>query len=185
MNRHLPLRLGDALDRDGLFWLAVSFGVVLITAVWGGFYTAEAQREWFRTLSKPTLYPPERVFGIAWTVLYALMAVAAWLVGRSQRAERGHLVPHALVLYGLQLVLHVVWNFAFFFAQRFGWSAVVMALLLIVTSATAWLFFRVRPAAGWLFLPTLLWVSFATYLSFAISALHSETARAVVRRLLG
>ncbi len=185
MQRRGTWRLGDGLDRDGLFWLAVSVGVVLITAVWGGFYSAEARREWFRILQKPMLYPPEQVFGIAWTLLYGLMAVAAWLVGRSRHSKTGRLALHALVLYVLQLVLHVLWNYVFFFAQRFGWAAVVMILLLIVTLATAWLFFRVRPVAGWLFLPTLLWVSFATYLACAIAALHSETARSVARRLLG
>ncbi len=185
MQRRFTLSAVDALDRDGVFWLVVSLGIVLVVAVWGGFYTVEAQRGWFQTMRRPPLYPPEKMFGIAWTALYAMMAVAAWLVGRSRVSPTGRLVPHALVLYGLQLALHVVWNYVFFFARRFGWSAAVMGVLLLVTCATTWLFFRVRRSAGWLFLPTLLWVLFATYLAAGIAYHHSESARAAMRRLFG
>ena len=76
----------------------------------GAIVNARAIDGWYRTLQKPSWTPPDEVFAPVWTLLYAAMAVAAWLVW--QRRQRTP-VRGALGLWWLQLVLNVGWNVAF------------------------------------------------------------------------
>lgn len=123
--------------------------------------------EWYRALIKPALNPPAWVFGPVWTVLYTLMAIAAWLVWRAKTQ-----VVKELVLYGSQLVLNAAWSPIFFGLHRLGTAMGVITLLWITIVVTMIHFFRARAAAGWLFVPYLLWVSFASYLNFALWQLN-------------
>lgn len=171
------------MDRRNVFWLMVSFAVVAITAAWGGWYTAEADRAWFIELQKPPLYPPASVFGIAWTVLYALMAVAAWLVGQRVGDADTPQAGVALMIYGVQLVLQVAWCYVFFFAQRFGWAALVLVFFWLSVVLTTVFFFRANRWAGALLLPLAAWSSFALYLGLGIAYHHSDSLRDLIRRL--
>ncbi|MFL0349127.1 TspO/MBR family protein [compost metagenome] len=121
--------------------------------------------EFYGDLTLPAWAPPASVFGPVWTVLYALMALAAWLVWR-QGGWRA--ATPALALYLLQLALNVLWSWLFF-----GWKQGALAfadilLLLVLIVATVVAFHRVRPAAAWLLLPYLAWVAFASALNFAV-----------------
>jgi tryptophan-rich sensory protein len=171
------------MDKRNVFWLMVSFVVVAIVGVWSSFYTGDAQREWFMVLQKPPLYPPAAVFGIAWTVLYALMAVAAWLVGQRVGEEDTRQAHLALATYVAMLLLQVVWCHVFFHAQRFGWAALVLGIFWVSVLMTTWAFFRVSKPAGLLLLPLLGWSTFALYLSFGVAYYHSDFLREVIARL--
>lgn len=124
---------------------------------------------WYAELTKPTWTPPGAVFGPVWTLLYGMMAVAAWLVWRvgGKRGVRG-----ALALFGVQLALNVAWSWLFFGLQRPGAALVDILLLWLAISATILAFWRVRPAAGMLLVPYLVWVSFATALNLQIWRLN-------------
>lgn len=171
------------MDKRGVFWLLVSFAVVAIAGVWSGFYTAEAQREWFVALNKPALYPPSSVFAIVWPVLYALMAVAAWLVGQKAQEAEPHAIAAALGTYTAALLLQVAWCYVFFFAQRFGWAVAVLGLCWLAVLLSVWTFFRVSRVAGLLLAPLFAWSSFALYLGFGIAYHHSDFLRDVLGRL--
>jgi tryptophan-rich sensory protein len=120
-------------------------------------------------LVRPSWAPPPSVFGPVWTVLYALMAIAAWLVWRigGFRAAR-----MALILFLAQLAINALWSWLFF-----GWHlgglafADVLALWALIV-ATLISFWRVRPLAGALLIPYLAWVSFASVLNYAVWQLN-------------
>jgi tryptophan-rich sensory protein len=123
----------------------------------------------FDALRKPPGTPPPAVFGPAWTVLYLLMGVAAWLVWREGLTRKTAL---ALGLFAAQLALNFAWSLIFFGQQRVGVALVEIAVLWLLILATIVAFWRVRPAAGALLLPYLAWVSFATYLNAGIWRLN-------------
>ncbi|QDV33935.1 TspO/MBR family protein [Tautonia plasticadhaerens] len=136
----------------------------------GGWLTARGLGAWYDSLRKPSWNPPGAVFGPVWTLLYASMAVAAWLAWRRSgwAGARG-----ALLLFGLQLVLNVAWSGLFFGLRRPDLALLEIAALWLAILATLVAFARVRPLAGWLMAPYLLWVTFATALNFALWRLNA------------
>ncbi len=94
-----------------------------------------------------------------------MQGVSAWLVWREQEAA-GRRV--ALALFVVQLAVNALWSWLFF-AWRLGGAAFGEVLLLLaLVAATVLLFWRVRPVAGALLLPYLLWVAFASVLTYAL-----------------
>jgi benzodiazapine receptor len=146
--------------------LAIFGGVTALAAALGGWLTSRGVGGWFKTLRKPPFNPPDWVFGPVWTVLYAAMAAAAWLVWRRGPARDD--VQRSTRLFGAQLGLNVLWS-GLFFALK----SPLLALAEIVTlwSAIAlWLrsAARIDARARWLIVPYLAWVSFATLLNASI-----------------
>jgi tryptophan-rich sensory protein len=122
---------------------------------------------WYEALSKPSWNPPAWIFGPAWTLLYTLMAVAAWLVWKRDGWRR------PLMLYFVQLVLNAAWTPLFFGAHQLGWALVEICVLWIAILLTMLSFHPVNKAAGWLFVPYLAWVTFATVLNFTLWRLNA------------
>ena len=116
-------------------------------------------------LSQPDWAPPASVFGPVWTVLYVLMAIAAWLVWRIGGFAHAR---RALSLFLVQLAVNALWSWLFFAWHRGGLAFLdILALdALVLTTCAA--FWRHRPLAGMLLLPYLAWVLFATALNFAV-----------------
>lgn len=144
--------------------LVVALLVSFAAAAIGGLATQRAP-EFYASLSRPPWAPPASVFGPVWTVLYALMAVAAWLVWKRKglAGARGE-----LTLFVIQLAFNAVWSWLFF-AWRLGLLAEIeIVVLLILIALTIAAFWRVRPLAGFLLLPYLLWVTYAAALTFAL-----------------
>ena len=138
-------------------WLAASFAAAALGAV----ATRQAP-EFYAQLARPDWAPPGWLFGPVWTLLYALMGIAAWRVWR--RAGFGT----AIHLFLAQLALNALWSWLFF-AWRLGAAAFGEILLLwLLIAATVAAFFRIdRPAAA-LLVPYLAWVSFAAALTYAV-----------------
>jgi translocator protein len=153
-------------------WLALTgfIAVCLLTGVLGGQVTAQAITDWYPLISKPSWNPPAWVFAPVWTVLYILMAVAAWLVWR--RNARMPRVKLALALFFVQLFLNGLWPFVFFGAHEIGLAVINIAALWVVLVATIWAFFRISRWAGTLMLPYLAWASFAAALNAEIWRLN-------------
>lgn len=121
--------------------------------------------DWYASLQKPSWNPPAWVFGPAWTLLYILMAVAAWLIWR----EGGWKTQgRALSLFVVQLALNALWTPLFFGLHRPDLAFFEIILLWLAITATLGAFWRVKRAAGLLLVPYLAWVSFATALNFTI-----------------
>ena len=156
---HSPRPRGEA--RQGLA-LAGFLAASLVVAALGGLATADGVDGWYAAADKPAWTPPNAVFGPVWTVLYVVMAVAAWLVWREGGWARQH---RPLGLYGVQLALNLAWTPVFFAAERLTAALVVIVALDVVLAATVVAFWRVRRAAGALLLPYLGWCVFATSLN--------------------
>jgi translocator protein len=143
-------------------WLALTFGA----ATTGAFVSTGG---WYASLVKPSWNPPGWLFGPVWTLLYALMAVAAWLAWQrgGWKAQR-----RALGLYLLQWALNALWTPLFFGLHRPGLAFGEIVVLLLAVLATLIAFWRVRLSAGLLLVPYALWVAFATTLNFTIWRLN-------------
>lgn len=118
--------------------------------------------DWYAALHKPAFTPPNLVFPIAWTLLYLAMAVAAWRVWR--RAG----VDAALWVWAAQLVANALWSWIVFGRHALFWGLVDIVVLLVLIAAATAMFFRRDRIAGWLMLPYLGWVAFATLLNAAL-----------------
>jgi len=139
-----------------------------VAAAIGGYATSLGLDAWYRALAKPSWNPPDWVFGPVWTLLYVLMALAAWLVWlRGWKAAR-----YALALFVVQLILNAAWSWLFFGLRQPGWAFVEIVVLLAAIIATTVAFARVKPIAAWLLAPYLAWVAFAGFLNFAIWRLN-------------
>jgi len=143
-----------------LAWTALTFAAAAL----GGLASAQA-RGFYQELARPAWAPPGWLFGPVWTLLYALMALAVWLVWRD-RGLRGAKAP--ITLYLVQLALNAVWTWLFF-VLRSGFLAfldvVVLAALVLATLITFW---RVRCLAGLLLIPYLAWTLFASALTWSV-----------------
>ena len=147
-------------------WLIVSF----IAAAIGSAASIRAG-PFYLELARPEWAPPPGIFGPVWTVLYALMAIAAWLVWRvgGFRAARS-----ALTLFLVQLALNALWSWLFFAWHRGALAFADILLLWAAIVATLIAFWRIRPLAGAMLVPYLLWVSFASALNYSIWQLNPQ-----------
>jgi benzodiazapine receptor len=145
-------------------WLLLSFVAAAIGAV-----ASVQAATFYQQLAQPTWAPPSSVFGPVWSVLYALIGIAAWLVWREGgwRRQRG-----VLTLFLVQLGMNALWSWLFFAWHRGALAVADIALLWLLIVATLVGFWRVRPLAGALLLPYLCWVSFASALNFAVWQLN-------------
>ncbi len=147
-------------------WLVVAF----IAAAIGAVASVQAA-SFYGQLAQPSWAPPASVFGPVWSVLYAAMGIAAWLVWR----EGGFAARRrALTVFLVQLAVNALWSWLFFAWHRGALALADIALLWVLIVATIVLFWRVRPLAGALLLPYLAWVSFASALNYAVWQLNPQ-----------
>ena len=146
-------------------WVAVCFAASGLGAV----ATTPEIGTWYTTLVKPAWNPPDAVFGPVWMTLYLLMAVAAWRIWQPAGFAAAR-IP--LALFAVQLVLNVAWSWVFFRFHQTGWAVVEIGGLWVAILATTVVFFKNSKLAGSLMVPYLAWVSFASFLNFAIWQLN-------------
>ena len=141
-----------------LGWLLASFAAAAVGAI-----ASVDAASFYAQLSKPSWAPPAGVFGPVWSVLYSLMGVSAWLVWKSPGART---LP--LALFVVQLGVNALWLWLFFAWHRGALAAADVLLLLVLVAATTAAFIRCsRPAAA-LLVPYLLWVGFASALTWSV-----------------
>ena len=151
------------------FWGYAGWAVLTFAAAAVGALASVEAAPFYASLVRPAWAPPASVFDPVWTVLYALMAIAAGLVW-STRGVRP--VAAVLRLFVVQLVLNAVWSWLFFKWHQGLWAFVDIVLLWALLVATAIGFWRARPVAGLLLIPYFLWVSFASMLNLAVWRLN-------------
>jgi translocator protein len=125
---------------------------------------------WYEGLAKPGFTPPNWVFGPVWTVLYAVMAFAAWRI--LSAPTTGHGRGAALAAFWVQLALNAAWSFAFFAARSPLAGLVAIGALLAAIVTTIGLFRRIDGLAAWLLVPYAAWVAYAAALNLAIWRLN-------------
>ncbi len=153
----------NSLAREFVGWIGW-FIVVFAAAALGSVASIDASN-FYAQLVQPAWAPPSWLFGPVWTVLYSMMAVASVLVWRV-----GGFVAHRveLSLFIIQLVLNSLWSWLFFAWNLGGVAFAEVVLLWLAIVGTLILFWRVRPLAGALLIPYLLWVTFAAALNFTL-----------------
>ena len=113
---------------------------------------------WFTTVNKPSFNPPNWLFAPVWTALYIMMGIAFYLIWKSKAGLKTKSI--AIVLYSWQLTFNFLWSFIFFFAHQPGWALVdIIVLWLLILLTIIW-FGKISPAAAWLLVPYICWVSF-------------------------
>jgi translocator protein len=137
----------------------------------GGAITATSVDTWYQTLEKPPFNPPDWVFAPVWTALYILMGIAAWRVWQSRSIEN---TRKALSIFGLQLGLNLTWSFLFFGLQRIDLALLEIFILLVTIVFNTIVFWRIDRLAGLMFMPYVLWVSYATVLNASIWLLNDS-----------
>ena len=142
-------------------------GWMLATLVAGavGALSTRNARDFYAGLVKPAWAPPGWLFGPVWTLLYVLMGVAAWLVWRKEGWSGART---ALSLFLIQLFFNALWSWIFFSWHRGGFAFAEILVLLALIVATMLAFARVQPTSTLLLVPYLLWVAFATALTYSI-----------------
>ena len=149
--------------------LAALTGWLLLTYSASSTAVFIADNGWYAGLDKPAWNPPGWLFGPVWTLLYAMMAVAAWRVWQYGGWDRQ---KASLILFVVQWALNALWTPLFFGLHRPGWALVEILVLLVAILATLRAFWHVDRLAGLLLLPYAAWVSFATVLNWTIWQLN-------------
>lgn len=145
----------------------ISIFIALVIAFLSGIVTARGMPT-YEQLIKPPLNPPSIVFAIVWPILYILMGIGAAKIWKSTDEKR----ETALSIYAFQLTFNAIWSIFFFGFGTYLLSFIWLVLLWILILMMIVSFFRIKPIAGLLQIPYLLWVTFAGYLNFAIWQLN-------------
>ena len=148
--------------------LLVSLAVVVAVAALGGFVSADAAADYDK-LAQPSWGPPNYLIGPIWGVLYLMMALAAWLVWRADPRWRSP----AIIAYGVQLALNLVWSALFFGLGWRGLALLDVLLLDVAVAITIAAFWKVRRAAAFLMMPYLAWILIATVLNYYVWSMNS------------
>ncbi len=150
-------------------YLKISIFVATCIAV--GYLSGQATQSsvntWFPTLVKPSFNPPPWVFAPVWSLLYMMMGIAAGLVWSRIDFEK-EAVQKALLFFAIQLALNALWSILFFGLRNPLLGLIEIVLLWLMIYETYIKFIKIDKIAGYLFIPYLLWVSFATVLNASI-----------------
>ena len=131
-------------------WLLTWLGLCFAVAGVGGSWTTSEIPGWYRTLTRPSIAPPSWLFGPVWTLLYTLMAVAAWQVSQTPPSTPR---TWAIGLFLAQLALNLAWSFIFFRCHAIGAALAEVVVLWAAIGATTLVFGRVAPFAAGLTMP--------------------------------
>lgn len=136
----------------------------------GSFFTFSSIETWYAFLEKPTLVPPNWVFGPVWTLLYLLLGISIFLVWEYCRDKKYFRV--GVTLFGIQLVLNVAWSMIFFGVREPGTAFYIIFALIITAIANVSVFFTMKKSAGLIMLPYIAWIMFASYLNYSVAQLN-------------
>lgn len=144
---------------------------ILISVAVGGLSAllTKNNMEVYSGLNRPPLAPPMIVFPIVWSILFVLMGIGSAAVYNERKNTD---VSSALKIYGLQLIVNFFWSLIFFNMQAYLFAFIWLILLWILIAAMIVQFYKIKPAAAYLQIPYLLWVTFAGYLTLMIYLLN-------------
>jgi benzodiazapine receptor len=148
------------------FWLVMCLGIGFLAS----FITMPKIPGWYAGLVKPSFSPPNWLFGPVWTLLYVMMALAAWRVTTAEIDAETR--KRAVLTFSGQLGLNAIWSPAFFGLESPRLGLLIIVALLSALALTVAVFWRIDRIAGLLLVPYLAWVAFATMLNLAIVVLN-------------
>ena len=150
--------------------LLACLALVGVVAAGGGAVPSPAIPAWYQGLNKPAWTPPNAAFPIAWTILYILMALSLWRLWDKVAPSPAR--RSAIGLFLGQLALNAVWSPVFFGLHAPVAGLAIIVALIIVLALTLRAALPLDRAAGWLLVPYLAWVCYASTLNAAIVLLN-------------
>ncbi len=129
--------------------------------------TQSSIKTWYPTIEKPIFNPPNWVFAPVWTMLFILMGIAAGMVWNKLESNK-ELVKKGLLFFTVQLLLNALWSYLFFGLNNILLALIEIILLWLIIYETYYIFKQVDKKAGYLLIPYLAWVGFATILTGSI-----------------
>lgn len=153
--------------KNNIKTLIISILIPLLTGGLAGLLTSKSMVI-YKHLNLPPLSPPGFIFPIVWTILYILMGIGAYFIIISDSSTR----TEALRAYALQLVLNFLWTIVFFNMRNFFLAFIILIALWALIIKMIITFKEIKPLAGYLQIPYLLWVTFAGYLNFMVFILN-------------
>ena len=155
--------------------MAIKWGLLIVLIIacnligaMGALWTSP-DTNWYKTINKPSFNPPNWIFGPVWTLLFTLMGISLYLVWTSPSSKIRMI---ALVLFTIQFIFNVAWSYLFFGINRPGIAFAEILVMLGFIIATTIYFFKVNKVSGYLLIPYILWVSFASILNYSIWKLN-------------
>lgn len=150
--------------------LLASLSLPFLAGSIGSYFTFPAINSWYKTLEKPFFSPPNWVFGPVWTLLYIFMGISLYLI--YTRDTKDIAKSKGLKVFLIQLALNSLWSIAFFGLKSPLTALGIILVLWVLILLTIKYFMKINKAAGWLLIPYLAWVSFATILNSSIVVLN-------------
>ena len=150
------------MNKSQVFKLIASLTLPLGLGAIAGLFTAEAVPEWYETLNRPSFNPPNWLFGPVWSTLYLLMGISLFLIWKQSASKVRNV---AIFIFLLQQALNFGWSFIFFYFNMIGFALIEIILLWISIVIMLVLFYKIKPAAAYINIPYLLWVTFAALLN--------------------
>lgn len=148
--------------QNSLVGLIASIGICFTAGGLGSLATTDAGA-FYSQLLKPQWAPPGKIFGPVWSALYFLMGVSVWLVQKNPEFKRAD-----LKLFGMQLFLNAIWSWLFFGIRSGALAMLGIIILLFLIVATMLSFRRFNHTSAILLIPYLLWVGFASILTWVL-----------------
>jgi len=170
---------------NNFFKLVIAIIISELAGLIGSIFTAPSIPTWYTALTKPAFNPPSWIFGPVWTMLYALMGIALFLVWK----QHSHILQNVRMLrawkigigfFIFQLILNIVWSIIFFGLHNPFWAFIDLIALWLAIVITIIYFHKISKSAAFLFIPYILWVSFAGYLNYSIWQLQINAPESVV-----
>ena len=148
--------------------LIKNLAIPLIVGALAGFLTSGDVKEFMATAKQPFFAPPGWLFPVVWTILYALMGFAAYVIENTASPRKSK----ALTIYYIQLSFNFVWSFIFFSSGNYLFAFIWIIALWLLIIATILEFKMIKNRAAYILIPYLIWVTFAAVLNFSIYLLN-------------
>lgn len=136
----------------------------MVVGGFSGFLTANAIGTWYTTLNQPSFNPPNWVFGPVWTTLYLIMGISLYRIWSLPISEERN---NAIKIFALQMTLNFFWSLIFFKWHLIGLALAEIIVMWFMIATMIHHFRKLDAAAGYMNIPYLLWVSFASILNGA------------------
>jgi len=156
------------MTRAGLVPILIAAGAAIFVAVLGT--TITDLSPWYRSLQQPDWAPPDPVFGIVWTVIFALTAIAGVSAWRAARTPTQ--AANIIGLFALNGFLNILWSLIFFQMRRPDWALIEVGFFWLSILALIVYCGRFSRLAAVLLLPYLVWVSIASVLNWQVVQLN-------------
>ena len=136
-------------------WVAA----LLFTGFLIGQMTQPGITDWYQALNKSALTPPDYVFGLVWSILYAMIGYCGWAIWQTQQSTNTKLI------FITQLLLNFIWSPLFFYFNQVLLSLIVILILICLVATLMRILSKNQILLTLLLTPYFLWLGFAGYLN--------------------